>query len=77
MQHYYEKQAEEIHFSGSLLPVFSLIYFIFPLVCTNRHKLFHTTISRIIVHLFRMELSTVPSPARISTWKPGARSRMD
>ena len=59
MQHYYEKQAEEIHFSGSLLPVFSLIYFIFSLVCTNRHKLFHTTISRIIVHLFRMELYTV------------------
>ena len=59
MQHYNEKQAEEIHFSGSLLPVFSLIYFIFPLVCTNRHKLFHATISRIIVHLFRMELYTV------------------
>ena len=55
MQHYYEKQAEEIHFSGSLLPVFSLIYFIFPLVCTNRHKLFYTTISRIIVHLFTKE----------------------
>lgn len=58
MQHYYEKQAEEIHFSGSLLPVFSLSIS-FPLVCTNRHKLFHTTISRIIVHLFRMELYTV------------------